>query len=42
MKKHGPNEGKDKNSRKITKQNGDKKSIKYRVQNTDCKYAQRI
>ena len=32
-KKHGPNERTDQNSRKRTKQNGDKKSIRCRVQN---------
>ena len=33
-KTHGPNEKTDQNSRKRTKQNGDKQSIKCRVQNT--------
>ena len=36
-KKHGPNERTDQNSRKRTKQHGDKKSIRYRVQNTGYK-----
>ena len=33
MKKHGPNERTDQNSRKRAKQNGDKQSIRCRVQN---------
>ena len=37
---HGPNEKTDQNSRKRTKQNGDKQSIRCRVQNTGYKDAQ--
>ena len=39
-KKHGLNERTDQNSRKRTKQNGDKQSIRGRVQNTGYKDAQ--
>ena len=39
-KKSGPNEKTDQNSRKRTKQNGDKQSIRCRVQNTGCKDVQ--
>ena len=38
--KRGPNERTDQNSRKRTKQNGDKQSIRCRVQNTGYKDAQ--
>ena len=38
--KHGPTERTDQNSRKKTKQNGDKPSIRCRVQNTGYKDAQ--
>ena len=39
-KKHGPNKRIDQNSRKKAKQNGDKQSIRCRVQNTGYKDAQ--
>ena len=39
-KKRNPNERTDQNSRKTTKQNGDKQSIKCRVHNTGYKDAQ--
>ena len=39
-KKHGPNERTNQNSRKRTKQNEDKQSIRCRVQNTGYKDAQ--
>ena len=39
-KKHGPNERTDQNSRKRTKQNGNKQSIRCRVQNIGYKDAQ--
>ena len=40
-KKYGPNERIEENSRKRTKQNGDKQSIRCRVQNTGDQDAQR-
>ena len=42
QKKYGPNERTEQNSRKRLKQNGDKQSIRYRVQNTGYKDAQGI
>ena len=39
-KKHNPNERTDQNSRKTTKQNGDKQSIRCRVQKTGDKDVQ--
>ena len=39
-KKHGPNERTDQNSRKRTTQNGDKQSLRCRVQNTVNRDAQ--
>ena len=41
-KKYGPNERTEQNPRKRTKQNGDNKSIRCRVQNTGDQDAQRI
>ena len=40
LKKHGPNERTDQNSRERAKLNGDKQSIRFRVQNTGYKDAQ--
>ena len=40
-KKHGPNERTDQNSRKITKQPGDRQPIRCRVQNTGNQDAHR-
>ena len=40
MKKHGPSERTDQNSRKRTKQNRDKQCIRCRVQNTGYKDAE--
>ena len=39
-KKHGPYERTDQNSRRRAKQNGDKQSIRSRVENTGCKDAE--
>ena len=41
-KKHGPNERRDQNSRKRSKQNEDKQSIRCRVQNTNYEDAQEL
>ena len=39
---HGPNERTDQKSRKVTKQNGDKQSIRCRAQNTGYKDAEEL
>ena len=41
-KEHGPNERTDQKSRKVTKQNGDKQSIRCRAQNTGYKDAEEL